>query len=131
VLDLANFCEHMLGNICLYSDVVNETKQHGLDVQRSRGCVWFGEPGRCAAINTLLGVLGTCTIADFTITIAMVWNSFGSAEKGTVWGNTHVSFRHIACCVQMFLGSEAAKEVKWKWRYLPRRLISERARMLH
>jgi hypothetical protein len=52
-----------------------DTRYNSVFVQRSRGCVWFGEPGRCAPFNVLLAVLGPCALGDFVLSIAKVCNS--------------------------------------------------------
>jgi hypothetical protein len=46
-----------------------------LSVQRSTGCVWFGEMGRCGTYNLLLAILAPCAIGDFLVTLIMVWLS--------------------------------------------------------
>jgi hypothetical protein len=51
------------------------------EVQRAGGCVWFGEPGRCAAFNVVLAVLGTCALGDFFISIIMVWEFCCAANE--------------------------------------------------
>jgi hypothetical protein len=94
---------------------MNEIRQHSLQVQRSRGCVWFGEPGHCGTFTLLLAVLTTCALGDFVVTIIMVWNLLLSdSSMIRLQAGTHVGSSHLVSVLQMLVGSEAIKRVRWK-----------------
>jgi hypothetical protein len=62
--------------------------------------VWFGEPGRCAAFNVVLAVLGTCALGDFFISFIMVWIFFFRAEvesDGNTLSRARISPCFAAC----------------------------------
>jgi hypothetical protein len=82
-----------------------------ISMYRSTGCVCFREPGRCAAFNVMLAVLGICALEDF-FSSALLWNSCCGAEKES--GKITCPWPCISPCLRLadVLGVWGSKEVQ-------------------